>query len=205
MRLLKTLAVSSFLLIFCTYIFAQKDVYPNELEGFRFFGNGKLEHLKLLVSSKDEVMRIFGSSCENPCDFDENWTIKFEYFDDVWIKESSNNNGEKRTYLLDSKFVGKTRSMILKPKNRVSFVNKVFPAAFERVIITSTTDAKDGRNRATVNDAFQDANGLTYELFSRTNYDDIKNKDFSYEKGDLVLIRYNITKPMEKNLFVLQK
>jgi hypothetical protein len=203
MQLIKPFFAGTLVFVFSIYVFAQNTEYPNELEGYQFFGSGKLKSLQLLVSSKEDAKRSFGGTCEKQCDYDTDWSIRFEYFDDIWIKESSNDKGDKLRYLLDSKYLGKLRTIEIKPKNRVSFLNISFPDSFKRVIVTSTTDARGGRSRMTVNDAFQDANGLTYEIYSRTNYDDIKQTRYTI-KGDLFLIRYNITMEMEKGLFVLQ-
>jgi Uma2 family endonuclease len=185
---------------------AQSIEFPNELKGFKFFGNGKLKSLQFTVSSKVEVKKILGETCEKKCDYDADWLISFEYYEDIWIKESRNDKDEKLTYFLDSKYLGKLRSIEIRPKKQVSFDNVSFPAEFQKLVVTSTTDARSGKSRMTVNDAFQDSDGLTYEIYSRTNYDDIKNKkEKSYNKGELILIRYDIPKESEKTLFVLQK
>ncbi len=50
---------------------------------------------------------------------------------------------------------------------------------------------------------FQDSLGLTYELFGTTERDDIKAAgERSYNKGDLFSIQYNISKDLEKQMFV---
>ncbi|HMS41797.1 MAG TPA: hypothetical protein PKE69_16315, partial [Pyrinomonadaceae bacterium] len=56
------------------------NTYPNELEGYKFFDKGKLKGLKLTVSTKEDVIKIFGSDCESGCDYDEIWKIDFSYF-----------------------------------------------------------------------------------------------------------------------------
>jgi hypothetical protein len=198
--------INVLLFVLCTCAFAQGRKYPNELADYQFFENGKLKSLLLLTSSSRDVKHIFGEHCDKRCDYNADWSISFEYFENTWIKESSTDRGEKRTFTLDPKYLGKLRAIELKPKNRVSFLNISFPAVFERIIVTSTTDAREGKSRMTVNDAYQDPSGLTYEIYSRTNYDDINSRATRrYEKGDLVLIRYDVTKEMEKGLFVLQK
>jgi hypothetical protein len=55
-------------------------------------------------------------------------------------------------------------------------------------------------------ESFQDANGLVYELYSATDYDDIKTKNERlYNKGDLFSIQYNISKEQEKVMYTLKK
>ncbi len=190
--------------IFSICISAQSSEYPNELAGYQFFGSGKLKDLQLLVSSKDDVKRIFGEKCEKQCDYETDWSISFEYFEDIWIKESRNAKGDKLTSSLDLKYLGKLRVIGIRPKKQISFLSISFPDVFKKLIITSTTDGRSGNSRMSVNDAFQDSSGLTYEIYSRTNYDDIRTKNARvYHKGELVLIRYNIREDTEKALFVL--
>ncbi len=186
-------------------ISAQTNQSSNELEGYRFVGSGKLKSLQLLVSTRDDVKRVFGNQCEKQCDYDADWTVNFEYYDDIWTKESSNNRGEKWTYFLDSKYLGKLRTIDLKPKNPVSFAKVTFPDTFKRVIVTATSDKRSGSIK-TVNNAYQDANGLIYELFGQTSQSEAPGTNARPLKpGDLVLIRYTISKEREKSLFVLQK
>ena len=206
MRFAPIFAVIACFLLVDSGVSAQSDQYPNELEGYKFFGRGKLKDLHLLVSTKDDVKRIFGEKCEKRCDYDLNWSVNFEYFDDIWITERSNAKGDKLTYTLDPKYLGKLRVIELRPKNSIYFKNITFPRSFERIITTSTTDARGGKSRMTVNDAFQDAIGLTYEIFVRTNYGDMKTKDSrSFNEGELVVIHYRIPAGQQRSLFVLKK
>lgn len=187
-------------------ISGQANQYPNEIKDYEFFGSGRLKDLKLAASSANDVVRVFGEKCGRRCDLDSNWVISFKYFDDIWVKTSRNDKGELDRYLLDSRYLGKLRSIEIRPKGKVSFLTIQFPSIFERLVNASTADARSGNNSMTVNDAFSDSDGLSYEVYSRTNYDDIKNKNTKlYDKGDLVLIRYAISRETEKSLFVLQK
>ena len=196
----------AFLSIFAFGVNAQQSKYPSEMDGFKFFGEGKLSGLELGTSSREDVQKIFGQTCETKCDYDKEWTISFEYFNDIWIKESRDEKGEKLTYLLDSKYLGSVRTIRIYPKNRIPLGDASFPTLFRRLITTSTTDTRSGKSRMTVNDAFQDSDGLSYEIYSRTNYDDIKSRNETiYQKGDLVFVGYEITKENQRNMFVLQK
>jgi len=75
MKLEKIFIVFTFLLAFAVFVSAQGSPYPNELKGYEFFGKGKLKNIKLGVSSKKDVKKIFGKDC----DYDENFKVKFEY------------------------------------------------------------------------------------------------------------------------------
>ncbi|HEY8562355.1 MAG TPA: hypothetical protein VIL74_18405 [Pyrinomonadaceae bacterium] len=205
MKSLKVPVVFTFLLLFAVCISGQSARFPGELKNYEFFGNGRLKDLQLTVSSEDDVKKVFGANCEKQCDYDADWLIRFEYYEEIHIKVSRRENGEKLRYLLDSKYLGKLRSIEIRPKKDVSFAGISFPNDFEKLITTSTTDTRSGKSKMTVNDAFQHSSGLTYEIYSRTNYDDIKNKEAKlYNEGDLVLIRYSVPKELEKDLFVLQ-
>lgn len=196
----------TFFLTFAVCVSAQVNQYPNELKGYDFFASGKLKALQLTASSKKDVKKIFGEKCEKQCDYDTDWLINFEYFEDIWVKTDRNEKDEKLIYLLDSQYLGKLRSIEMRPKKQISFVNVAFPNTFQQLIKTSTTDSRSGKSRMTVNDEFADSHGLSYEIYIRTNYDDIPNKKAkTYSKGELVSIRYGIPKELENNLFVLQK
>src|SRR5438067_2410345 len=41
---------------------AQTIQYPNELDGYKFVGSGKLKGLHLLTSTRDDLKRVFGPS-----------------------------------------------------------------------------------------------------------------------------------------------
>lgn len=197
----KIFIVLTFFLAFALQVSAQAIKFPNELKGYEFFGSGKLEKLKLTVSSKDDVRKIFGENCEVKCSYGADWLISFTYFEDIWIK-----TGQKGRYLLDSKYLGKLRLIEIQPQKQLSFADVSFSEEFRKSIETSTTHARSGKSRLTINDIFEDSYGLSYEIFLQTSYDDIKNKKAkSYKKGDLVLIRYKIPEKLEEDLFVLQK
>lgn len=196
-----------FLLAFVVSVSAQDNPYPNELEGFEFFGKEKLQELQLTVSSKEDVEKIFGSQCKNHCELNSDWLIRFEYFEDIWISTSRNDKDEKMTYFLDSKYVGKLRLIEIRPKNQISFADICFPKEFQELLLTSTGSKFDSEKSLIMGDkAFRDSNGLTYEIVNKTISYNTKNKDtITFNKGELVLIRYDIPKELKNNLFILQK
>lgn len=195
----------TFLLAFAVCVSAQSVQFPNELKGYEFFGNGKLKDLQLTISSKDDVKKIFGANCEKKCDYSADWLINFEYYEDIWVMTSRNEKDEKLTYFLDSKYLGKLRSIEIRPKKHVSFVSIIFPNVFQKLLLSSTSTFRSDGKRSIGDEAFQDSNGLTYEIINETIKYDIKNeKTKTYYKGDLVLIRYDIPKELEKSLFILQ-
>ncbi len=195
-----------FLLVFVLQVSAQNNQYPNELAGYKFFGNGKLKDLQLTISSKDDVKKIFGEACKKKCDYDADWLISFKYYEDIWIRESRNEKDEKLTYFLDSKYLGKLRSIEIRPKKQKSFSDVAFSNSFQKTLVSSTSVFDSNKSRLTGDEAFQDSSGLTYEILNETMSYDIKNKKTkSYKKGDLVLIRYDISEELINTLFILQK
>ena len=202
----KVFIVFTFLLAFALQVSAQSNQYPNELAGYKFFGDGKLKDLQLTVSSKDDVKKIFGEACKKKCNYDADWLIRFEYYEDIWIRESRNEKDEKLKYFLDSKYLGKLRSIEIRPKKQTSFSGVAFSNSFQKTLISSTSVFDSNKNRLTGDEAFQDSSGLTYEILNETISYDIKNKKTkSYNKGDLVLIRYDISEELGNTLFILQK
>ena len=206
MKLQTVLSLIAAVLSLASAMSAQTTQYPNELNGYEFFGSGKLKGLHLLSSTRDDVKRVFGTGCEKQCDLDADWTVNFEYFDEAWTREESNNRGDKRVYKLDPIYVGKLRQIDVKPKNRVSLANVTFPAAFSKTIISAAPDPNDPRAgaRATVYDSFGDADGLSYQIFGPANPPPLPGSRM-FKLGELMLIRYAIPKEREKSLFVLDK
>ncbi|MBS1794022.1 MAG: hypothetical protein JSS81_09220 [Acidobacteria bacterium] len=62
-----------------------RDPYPNELDGYRFFRDGKLKNIRLRVSTRADVEKIFGPAREPGKDFltyqyDGDWDITVGYY-----------------------------------------------------------------------------------------------------------------------------
>ncbi|HSK70731.1 MAG TPA: hypothetical protein VK892_03480 [Pyrinomonadaceae bacterium] len=184
---------------------AQNNPYPNELQGFEFFGKGKLKGLKLGVSTKETVKRVFGEGCEYFCDYDADWTVTFSYYEIDSMKEDSDENGKKTVYYIDSKYLYKLRSIELRPKKQISLVDYSFSNAFEKQLKRQQlTHTEKGRGRMITYELFQDSFGLTYQLFGKTG-SDAPNNEKAHNKGDLSSVLYFIPKEEEKKMFTLQK
>jgi hypothetical protein len=193
-------------LVFVQNFQAQNNQYPNELNGYQFFGKGRLAGLKPGVSTKEDVKRIFGKNCEKICDYDSDWTVNFSFYENNWTKEDTDEKGVKTVYYLEPKYLEKLRKIEITPKKQQSFANVSFPNAFQKLMRSQITKNRSGKGRMITYESFQDANGLVYELYSATDYDDIKNKNERlYNKGDLFSIQYNISKEQEKVMYTLKK
>lgn len=185
---------------------AQNNQYPNELKGYEFFGKGKLAGLKPGVSTVEDVKKIFGKKCEKICDYDADWTVSFNFYENNWTKEDTDQTGKKSVYYLGSKYLGKLRKIEITPKKQLSFGNVPLPNTFQKLSRSQIVRTHSGKGRMTTYDVFQDADGLTYELYGAADYDEIKNKNERfYNKGDLFAIQYNISKEQEKVMFTLKK
>ena len=184
---------------------AQNNPYPNELQGFEFFGKGKLKGLKLGVSTKETVKNIFGEKCEFSCDYDVDWTVTFSYYEIDLAKEETNETGEKKVYYIDSKYLYKLRSIELRQKKQISLADYSFSNAFEKQLKRQQlTHTEKGRGRMITYELFQDSFGLTYQLFGKTG-SDAANNEKPYNKGDISSVLYIIPKEEEKKMFTLQK
>ncbi len=115
MKSAKIFIAFTFLLAFAVCASAQVNQYPNEIRGFEFFDDGKLNNLKILFSSKDEVKAIFGEKCADSCDYNEDWRINFIYVDRDWSNKRIEGTYE-RIYKPKTEFVGKLARIYFKPK-----------------------------------------------------------------------------------------
>jgi len=208
MKITKVLIGFAFLLtvVFVQNFQAQSNQYLNELEGYEFFGKGKLAGLKPGTTTKEDVKKIFGKKCEKVCDYDSDWTVSFSFYENNWTKDDTNQKGERLVYYLDSKYLGKLRKIELNPKKQISFGNVSFPNTFQKLSRSQITRIRSGKSRMVTYEVFQDAYGLIYELYGTTDYDEIKTEGQKlYNKGDLFSIQYNISKEQEKVMFKLKK
>ena len=197
--------------IFCTLLMiffvssaqAQTGFYPNELKGYEFFGKGKLKNLKIGFSTKDDVKNALGDICEFTCNYDENWTVTFSFFENNWIKTDTDPNGVKTVQYLDPKFLGKLRKIELRPRKKIFFGKISFPNVFSKLSRSEVTkNPQQNVSKIVTYELFRDKYGLTYELFSTIETDNTKDKEKSfYNKGDLYSVLYDISKEQEKQMY----
>lgn len=207
---MKTVKILIGLLVFLMLIgartsAAQTDQYPNELKDYEFFGKGKLASLKIGVSTKEDLKKLFGEKCEKICDYDADWLINFSFYENSWTKEEINSGGEKSIYYLKPEYLGKLRKIEITPKKQVSFSSISFPNAFQKLSRTQGTKSRNGKGKMTTYEVYKDSDGLTYELFGTTN-DDTKNRNGQFFRpGDLVSIQYNLSREQERMMFSTRK
>lgn len=194
-------------LVFASASPAQTGSFPNELKGYEFFGNGKLKNLKIGISTKEDVQKVLGETCESVCDYDENWKASFSFFDNNWIKTDTDPNGVKTVQYLDQKYLGKLRKVEFRPKNQVSFKNVSFPNEFHKLSRSEITKSPQKNiSKMVTYELFQDSHGLTYELFGAKDIDTTKTRGKAfYNKGDLYLVTYSYSKNQEREMFLPPK
>lgn len=101
--------------LFVLNINAQENPFPNEIEGLQFTKQERFKDLKFLVSTKDDVISIFGRQCAISCQYDNNWDVQFSYV----TKEEKRlrvKNGVTLTYKVRPEFIGKLKDVDLVPR-----------------------------------------------------------------------------------------
>jgi hypothetical protein len=189
------------------------EVSPNEMPGYEFFAKGKLNPIRLGISTKDDVRRIFGGACESACDYDENWLLRADYYEDrVMFTQTSGDSKEtevKTEYIPKPRFVGKLQKLHLMPKKRTSFLNVYFPRTFGKNQSYLIGDAWDeGGFAGAVHTTFTlyvDGYGLEYSMFGAETFNNSRKKapveKDPVRKGDLGEIEYSIPDSFKDEIF----
>ncbi|MCW5959963.1 MAG: hypothetical protein KIS76_07355 [Pyrinomonadaceae bacterium] len=175
---------------------------PNELEGYKFFNEGKLRGLKLGISTKNNVKEIFGKDCEDICVYDDTWTVVVTYFKD--ISKEITENGIKKKLIAEPQSVNKIYSVKLVPRNRISFTEVKFPDEFYKGQSISFGHDFSGNAASISTDVYTDSYGLKYNIFDKENYSTFEEKD-NRRHGDLMSIEYTIPNNLEEKFFIEQK
>jgi hypothetical protein len=186
---------------------------PNELPEFKFFAKGKLAGLKLGSSTKEDVRKILGDSCEGQCDYDENWSIWAGYFDaDAVITETTTDDKGaevKYEYFPKPEYAGTLQVIRLAPKKRMFFGKQRFPAVFGQNESYSVGDAWDengfGGAVHTTLKTYTDGYGLKYSVFDEETFNNLKVRPKKAEPdtrpGDLIQIEYAIPRTLRDILY----
>ena len=117
------MTIRMLILLVCLGLFqltsvAQVNVSDNEIEGFRFSTQDRVKDLTLLVSSKDDVMALFGKDCVNGCNFNDDWDISFAYVNSGW-STTKMENGVKVVYKPKPEFLDKLTDINFSPKKAI--------------------------------------------------------------------------------------
>jgi len=201
MKLAKIYIVFTLLLAFTVCVSAQSTQFPNELKGYEFFGKGKLKKIKLGVSTKKDVKKIFGKDCEKYCNYDENFQIKFEYLaalDDCMTTEGIRD----RAMCPQNKFVGTISSITIEPKQNQSL--KELPTSkFNMVSGGSTTEKGSGVSSSYT--SFTDKYGLRYSINNELNGKIVVHSQYPpFVEGNLYSIKYIFTGDFIRKVFTVE-
>lgn len=166
--------------------------FPNQLKGYEFWDNGKLKGLKLGISSKADVKKSLGESCEYQCDYDEDWTLHFNYLDEDKFREVEN-----QILIPRKEYFGLLYSVALMPKKKVSFrrvrFSKQFTFGISRVEHCSTSEY-DCVCHWEKDKVYGDSYGLSYSISE-------KNSKKTFVKGNLSAIIYSFPDELELKMF----
>jgi hypothetical protein len=174
------------------------NVYPNELPGYRFWDRGRLNGLRLGVSTREDVARALGARCAARCDLDANWEVRFEYFGSS--SREMTTGGTTTRFAAAPQSVGRLGAIALSPKRTVMFDKVVFSSRFARS--AGQTFAHDGAGGGTNSrhDAYTDRYGLTYTVLDEISL--TTRKDLRWRKGELIDIEYRLPAAVEDKMYV---
>lgn len=191
MKLTKLTIIFILLLACAISNLAQENPYPNELEGFEFFGKGKVKGLKLGSSTKTDVSNIFGRTCEDECKYNDSWTIVVSYFSaDTGLRI----DGKDEIFFPKEEFYNKIWSIVLTPTKNISFSDLKFPKYFSFEIGQSEGCSSTGEcEKGPKLNLYTNLEQVTYAICRKSEKDCKKNKLHS--------ISYNISNKLESKIF----
>lgn len=182
----------TFLLAFAVCVSAQNNSQRSEIEGYEFFGKGLLESLNLGISTKEDIQKVFGEVCDSECNFDEKWTIKFEYF--PMLAQLRKENGLWEHYLPNPEYKDKLYSIKLFPKSRIPFEELKITCKF----LISDCSRTDNPPRISEPLPYK----LHYVIWYRDNDRGCLARFSECKRRDLSYILYEVTADVEEKMFV---
>ena len=190
----------TFLLASAVCVSAQNNPYPNEVKKYKLFKNEKLKRLKTGISTGADVREVFGAACENECDYDQNWTVKFEYF--------SLENASPLYYLSETnlkpnpKYIGKLFSITLKPKFPFSFEKRNLSKKFKGIGGMGFDVSSSAGKRKVSSERYRDSSGLEYQILYETPLTDSGKEILKEREITLESIKYGTSDILIKKMFV---
>ena len=188
------------------------DTSPNELPGYEFFAKGKLKDIRLGISTRDDIKKLFGDTCEGVCDYDDKWNIWVNYFG-VASKgtQTSYSNGKETKTFFEPKpeRIGTLYFVRLTPKKPISFSTIVFPRTFVSGISNVIGDSfsNSGEFQGAVHseiNIYTDGYGLQYDVFNRITFNNLPSTERSRREtgtGELTGIEYNIPDSLNSEIY----
>ncbi len=144
------------------------DPYPNELKGFRFFGEGKLNALRHAVSTSDDVEKIFGPPLEadwlsKTYKYDSDWLVRIRFFfrlpAETELNKLQNARKGVKLYVPLPEYIGKIESITMFPKSSVAFPQT---ASLEKFVAVSPNYGQNSATKSPKLRAYYDGEALVY-------------------------------------------
>ena len=175
---------------------AQNKPFPNELADYEFFGKGKLKTIVFGVSKKKDVEKLFGSSCEKDCEYDDRFVIKFDYLscDDCMTTEYVRD----RAMCPLPEFMGTIEKITLQPKSSIRFES--VPTTLFKKHTGGSVMFKNGSEGVSY-ESFGDEFGLKYSIKQGTSSLTLSAPDPEMMNNPLYSIEYGINIPLETKIF----
>lgn len=152
--------------------------FPNELDEFKFYRNGRLADIKLTLSTTADVVRTFGEECLKTCELDENWKVSLLRL----VKGINGCTGAGcRTKLpILPEYIGRVWEITITPKKRVSFAKIRISEKFKQLRWGPVAWDKNEYI------SYFDENNLSYRVLAEDS------ADGKHKKGDLKEIVYRV-------------
>jgi hypothetical protein len=176
---------------------AQAKRYPNELKGYEFFESGRLKPILLGSSTKEDVQKIFGDTCEKSCDYDDRFAINFEYLSCDSCMTTEYIRDRMMCPLQQS--IGAVQKITLTPKVSIHF--DAFPTSPFPKNTGGSIMSKGGFGGVSY-ESFGDEYGLKYSIKkSDTSSLTLSSPGPAYMSGPLYSIEYGLSIDAETKIF----
>lgn len=149
----KIFTAFTFLLVFAVCVSAQNYSYSNELKEFELFANGKWKTLIPYVSTKEDVIKIFGSDCKAKCDYDKDWKVRIDYVSQSWWMKN-----DKQIKCKSEDLLGKVETVYFFPRKQIFMKEDLFSSNFKTLTLFI--------DHAPLKTVFYDTEGLIYALYA---------------------------------------
>jgi len=185
-----------FLILVALSISAQGNPFPNELADYEFFGKGRLKTIVFGVSKKKDVEKLFGSSCERDCEYDDRFLIKFDYLTCGDCMTTTHIRDRAMCPLVE--FMGTIEKITLKPKVPIQF-DRISTTRFKLHSGGGMT-SKDGSGSVSW-ESFGDDFGLKYSIRQGTTSITRTTPGPAFMNGPLYSIDYGLNEKLETKIF----
>jgi hypothetical protein len=200
------LNIKAWIIFFLAFVFstalvpdipAQQGQFPNELVGYEFFEKGKLVPVIFGQTKRSDIVAIFGNDCADSCEYDERFTIKFDYLscDDCMTTEQIRD----RAMCPLKEYLDTIEKITFTPKVSIWF-DRVPTSRFPKRTGGSIW-FKDGSGGVSY-ESFGDEFGLKYSIKqSSTSKLTLTFPAPAFMEGELYSIEYELTTELQTKIF----